>query len=127
MTKLPMISIRYSESFKIKVINELESGKFDSISQTQRHYDIKGSNTIKKWLKHYGRNHLICKVVRVETLDEKQKMQELKNQVRQLKEALGETQAENLLNKAFLSIACQELGQNVDTFKKKVDTKRSTK
>ncbi len=63
----------------------------------------------------------------METPDEKQKMQELKNQVRQLKEALGETQAENLLNKAFLSIACQELGQNVDTFKKKVDTKRSTK
>ncbi|MCP4342208.1 MAG: transposase [Desulfobulbaceae bacterium] len=126
MTKLPMLSIRYSESFKIKVIKELESGKFDSISQTQRHYDIKGNSTIKKWLKRYGRNHLICKVVRVETLDEKQQMQELKNQVRQLKEALGETQAENLLNKAFLKIACGKLGQDVDTFKKKADTKRST-
>lgn len=65
-------------------------------------------------------------MVRVETLDEKQKMQELKNQVRQLKEALGETQAENLLNKAFLKIACGKLGQDVDTFKKKADIKRST-
>jgi transposase len=127
MTGLPRITIRYSESLKIKVIKELESGRFDSISQAQRHYDIKGNNTIKKWLKRYGRNHLIPKVVRVETPDERQKMQELKAEVRRLKEALGETHADNLLSKAFLKIACRELGQDVDTFKKKAGTTRSTK
>ncbi|MCP4342604.1 MAG: IS3 family transposase [Desulfobulbaceae bacterium] len=119
MTRLPRTSIRYSESFKIKVINELESGRFSSLYQAQHHYEIKGSVTVKKWLIRYGRNHLIPKVVRVETPDEQQKMQELKDEVRRLKEALGETQAENLLNRAFLKIACGKLGQDVDTFKKK--------
>ena len=127
MTRLPMTQIRYSESFKMQVIKELESGEFSSLNRAQSHYGIKGSMTIKKWLKRYGRNHLISKVVRVEAPDEKQRIQELKDQNRQLKIALGETQAENLLNQAFLEIACRDLGQDLDSFKKKVATKQSIK
>ena len=57
---------RYSEAFKIEVIKELESGKFSSISEASRHYEIPGGNTLKDWLKKYGRNHLLPKVIRVE-------------------------------------------------------------
>ena len=126
MISFPKTQIRYSESFKLKVIKELESGELSSICHAQRHYGINGNVTVKNWLKRYGRNHLLAKVVRVETPDDKQKMQELKDQIRQLKESLGETQAENLLNKAFLRIACRELGQDVDSFKKKAATERTT-
>ena len=126
MKGIPRTQVRYSESFKIKLIKDLESGRFSSIHQAQLHYGIKGSGTIRNWLIRYGRNHLISKVVRVETPDEKQKMKELKAEIRQLKEALGETQAENMLNRAFLKIACGELGQDVEAFKKKAATKRST-
>lgn len=38
--------VRYSMSFKQQVIEELETGQFDSISQAQRHYGIRGSETI---------------------------------------------------------------------------------
>ena len=46
--------------------------------------------------------------------------------VAQLEQALGKTQAENVLNAAFLKLACGRLGEDVEDFKKKSDGKRST-
>ena len=63
--------IRYSLGFKQQVIRQLESGRFDSISEAQEHFGIKGGSTITYWLRKYGRNHLCAKVVRVEKPDEK--------------------------------------------------------
>ena len=119
--------IRYSNTLKRHVILELESGRFISIAEAQRHYGIVGNGTIQKWLKKYGRNHLCPKVVRVEKPDEKNQIRELKKQVRQLKEVLGQTQAEKIIGDAFLEIACENMGVDVEAFKKKVDTKRSAK
>ena len=116
------IVVRYSQSFKQQVIADLESGRFSSIIQAQEHYGITGSETIKNWLLRYGRNHLCAKVVHVEKPNEKDKILELKKQIKQLKEALGQTQAENILNQEFLKIACEEMGQDIDTFKKKAGT-----
>lgn len=116
------IVTRYSMCFKQQVIGELESGRFSSISQAKEHYGITGSTTIQNWLKKYGRNHLRPKVVRVEKPNEKDKILELKKQVKQLKEALGQTQAENVLNQEFLKIACEQLGQDIESFKKKAGT-----
>ena len=121
------ILIRYSSSFKRQVVSEIESGRFDNINQAQRHYGITGCGTVRRWLDQFGRNHLCPKVVRVEKPDEKDQIRELRKQVRQLKEALGQTQAEKVIGDAFLEIACENMGVEVDAFKKKVDTKRSTK
>ena len=41
---------KYSESFKQKVVKEVEEGKL-SKHQVQKKYDIKGGSTIKKWKK----------------------------------------------------------------------------
>jgi hypothetical protein len=60
----------------------------------------------------------------VEKPDEQNQVRQLKKQIKQLKEALGQTQAENVINQEFLKIACQEMGQDVDAFKKKVDIER---
>jgi hypothetical protein len=57
----------------------------------------------------------------VEKPDEQNQMRQLKKQIKQLKEALGQTQAENVINQEFLKIACREMGQDVDAFKKKAD------
>ena len=118
--------IRYSMGFKQQVIRQLESGRFGSISEAQEHFGIKGPSTIAYWLRKYGRNNLCAKVVRVEKLDEKNQIRELKKQVRQLKEALGQTQAEKIIGEEFLKIACEELGRDVENFKKKVDIARFT-
>lgn len=118
--------MRYSMGFKQQVIEQLESGRFGSINEAKEHFGIRGDYTIQSWLKKYGRNHLCAKVVRVEKPDEKNRIRELKKQVRQLKEALGQTQAEKIIGEEFLKIACEQLGQDVEKFKKKVDTKRFT-
>ena len=55
----------------------------------------------------------------MEKPNEKDKILELKKQIKQLKEALGQTQAENILNQEFLKIACEEMGQDIESFKKK--------
>jgi transposase-like protein len=114
--------IRYSNSFKQHVIRELEDGRFDSVYQLREHYGIKGATTIPSWLRKYGKNHLCRKVVRVEMPNEQDEIRRLKKEIKQLKQALGQTQAENVLNQAFLEMACDELGQQVDEFKKKADT-----
>ena len=119
--------IRYSISFKQEVIRQLELGRFASICQAQSHYGITGNGTVQSWLKKYGRNHLCPKVVRVEKPDEQNQVRELKKQVRQLREILGQTQAEKVIGDAFLEIACENMGVEVDAFKKKVDTTRFKK
>ena len=109
---------RYSECFKRQVVDELEKGRFDSITQTRLHHGISGATTVKKWIKHYGRNHIQAKVVRVEKPDKQDRIRGYKKQIAQLEQALGKTQAENVLNATLLSLACQELGQDVVEFKK---------
>ncbi len=121
------IIVRYSMSFKQQVVEELESGRFSSISEANEHYGITGTATVRNWLVKYGRNHLCAKVVRVEKPDEKDKILQLKKQIRQLKEALGQTQAENVINQEFLKIACEEMGRDVESFKKKAGTELFTK
>ena len=116
------IVVRYSMSFKRHVVEELESGRFSNISEVQKHYGIAGTATVRNWLVKYGRNHLCAKVVRVEKPNEKNQILQLKRQIKQLKEALGQTQAENVINQEFLKIACEQMGKYLDSFKKKVGT-----
>lgn len=49
---------RYSEAFKRKVIQSIEDGKYNQ-TQAMKHYGIKGSVTVRGWLKNYG--HLVSK------------------------------------------------------------------
>ncbi|EQA64507.1 DNA-binding helix-turn-helix protein [Leptospira alexanderi serovar Manhao 3 str. L 60] len=60
---------RYSEAFKMKVIEEIESGKYNQ-NQAMKYYGIPGSVTIRGWIKKYDKNHLMSKIVRVETENE---------------------------------------------------------
>jgi len=113
------IVLRYSACFKQQVVADLESGRFASVEAAREHYGIGGKSTIQKWLRRYGKNHLQAKVVRVEKPDEADRIRELKREIAQLQRALGQTQAENLLNAEFLKLACTELGEEVDSFKKK--------
>ena len=115
---------RYSESFKIEVIKELESGKFSSISEASRHYDIAGSMTVSKWLSKYGRNQLLPKAIRVEKPDEQDRFNKLKQENKQLKEALADTHMQSLLNEAFFEELCEQVGVDPEDFKKKVNSRQ---
>ena len=117
---------RYSECFKRQVVEELEGGRFDSITQARLHHGIPGATTVQKWIKNYGRNHLQAKVIRVEKPDEQDQIRAYKKRVAQLEQALGKTQAENVLNATFLKLACERMGMDVESFKKNSDGKPST-
>lgn len=114
--------LRYSTSFKRHVIEQVEAGRFGSIGEAREHFGIGGGSTIQYWLKQYGRNHLCAKVVRVEKQNEKDKIRELKKQIKQLKEILGQTQAEKAVGDEFLEMACEKMGLEVEQFKKKAGT-----
>jgi transposase len=115
----------YSTAFKRQVIEDLETGRFSSMGQAREHYGIRGGSTIHYWLRKYGRNHLCSKIVRIEMPDEKDQIRQLKNQIKQLEQMLGRKEAEKALGDAFLEIACEKLGQDVDEFKKKADSQLS--
>jgi len=57
--------VRYSEAFKLQVVNELETGVLESVAEARRRYGIPGSETVVKWLKKYGRAVLLLAVHRV--------------------------------------------------------------
>lgn len=120
------ISFRYSACFKRQVVEDLENGRFGTIEAARQHYGIGGKSTIKRWLGQYGKNHLQAKVVRVEKPNEADRIRELNQQVEQLEQALGQTQAENVLNAQYLKLACERMGEDADSFKKKVAGTLST-
>ena len=73
---------RYSVSFRRMVVTEFEKGV--NLGYLQRKYGINGGETIQNWVRSFGKNHLLNKVVRIETMGEKDRIKDLE---RQLKEA----------------------------------------
>ena len=67
---------RYSEAFKRQVVEELEQGKFSSAFDAQQSYGILGDRTVFRWMKKYGRDNLFPKLVRIETMKERDKKKE---------------------------------------------------
>jgi len=112
-------SIRYSEGFKLQVIDELASGKFKRISEVRSAYGITGACTVEGWLVKYGREDLLTKRIRIESVTERDEKKELKKRVKNLETALADAHIDCSLDRAFLEIACERLDMNMDDFKKK--------
>lgn len=112
-------TIRYSEAFKLQVISELEEGRFRGPDAAARAYGIRGSRTVQGWLRKYGRSDLMPRRVTIATMTEQDETKGLKQRVRELEKALADTHMKELLGDAYLKIACQRLGTDVEEFKKK--------
>jgi len=111
---------RYSEAFKLQVVRELEQGRFGSVNEARRAYGVSGCNTVSAWVRRFGKDHLLGKVVRVMKADEQTEVQALRKQVRELKEALADAHIDSKLDAAYLKIACRTAGiEDVEAFKKK--------
>jgi transposase-like protein len=91
----------------------------------QRKHNIKGSNTVMRWVRQYGSSKY-GKVIRVEQADEVNEATRLRAQLRQAKEALADAHMELALEKAFLNVACEQMGQSTEGFKKKHAGRRRT-
>jgi transposase-like protein len=112
---------RYSEPFKLHVVSEIESGQL-TIESARRRYGIKGGETIQKWLRRYGKNHLLGKVVRVERPEEKDRVKELESKVRELESALAQSQVKLFAYESLVDVAEEHYGAD---FKKNFGAKRS--
>lgn len=112
--------LRYSEAFKKQVVREIESAKYGSCCAAAAAYGIGGAMTVGKWVRHYGKAHLLRKVVRVETTEERDELKRLKAECRRLKEALADAHLDLCLERAYLEISCERSGDgDVAEFKKK--------
>lgn len=118
------VSIRYSEAFKLQVVRELESGKLGSCFAAREAYGIRGATTVQRWVRQYGREHLLRRVVRVETVDEVSELKALRKRVRELESALSDAHLGKRFDDAYLKIACRAAGiEDVEDFKKKHATR----
>ena len=86
--------VRYSEAFKLHVVSEIDSGHL-TIYGARRRYRIRGGETVQKWLRSYGKDHLLGKVVRVERPEEKDRIKELEAKVRELETTLAQSQVKH--------------------------------
>jgi transposase len=112
--------MRYSEAFKLQVVRDVESGRFGSPFEAGRVYGVKGHGTVARWVRRYGKYHLLGKVVRVMKADERTEVEALRKQVRELKGALADAHLDLKLEEAYLRIACRTAGiEDVEAFKKK--------
>ena len=119
-----MNTIRYSKGFKMQLVREVETGKGSAFA-VQRKYNIKGTHTVMRWVRQYGSGRY-GKVIRVEKAGEVNEGARLRSQLRQAKEALADAHMELALEKAFLAVACEQMGQTEEAFKKKHAGRRRT-
>jgi transposase-like protein len=112
-----MGAIRYSKGFKMQCVREVEAGKSCAYA-VQRKYKIKGSATVMRWVRQLGSGRY-GKIIRVEKAHEVNEAGQLRSELRRVKEALADTHMELALEQGFLAVACEELEQSLEDFKKK--------
>ena len=114
---------RYSDCFKLSVVAEIEKNGL-TIQEARLKYGIKGGSTIQKWLVKFGKNHLLNKVVRVETKDERNELKRLRDENKKLKIAYAELAIDHKLSEKVLEKADEMMGLDL---KKKYEQALSQK
>ena len=114
MTKENKITRRYSLSFKQHVVRELEEGGVTK-NWIRKKYGIKGGSTLYKWICKFGKYHLINQVIRIETMEEKDRVKQLEEEIKKLKLAL----ADSLLAQQCLEELIDEANKEYKTDLKK--------
>ena len=116
--------IRYSREFKIQLVREAEE-EGECPWRVSRKYKV-GASTLMRWVRELGVGKH-GKVIRVEKAGEMDEASRLRKELRRVKEALADAHVELALEKAYLEVACEELNQTTEDFKKKRAGGRRTK
>src|SRR5262245_55268830 len=112
------VGIRYSESFKMAVVRELEEQDLP-YAHVRRKYGIGGCGTVEIWVRKYGKGSRGIRI-RVEKPEEINELKRLKERVRRLESALADANIDLALDRAYTELACERAGGEVGEFKKKV-------
>ena len=120
--------LRYSEAFKVQVVRQLEEGQFGNPWEAGQAYGVKGTNTVARWVRQFGKDHLLGRLVRVMKADEQCEVKALRKRVRELERALADAHLDLKLEAAYVELACEVAGvEDVAEFKKKHAGVRSTR
>ena len=114
MTKHNSTVRRYSLSFKQQVIRELEQSGA-GIEWIRKKYGIRGGSTLQTWIRKFGKTQLLNQVIRIETMEEKDRIKHLEDQIKNLKLAL----ADSLLAQRSLEVLIDEANRAYKTDLKK--------
>lgn len=109
------IQKRYSTAFQLKVVREIERGKY-TCRQARELYDIGGKSTIARWLKRHGKEYLLTEVVQVRMKTEQDKVKQLQERIRELEHALADAQVEKVYLQGLVQVMDEATGE---TLKKK--------
>ena len=122
MYKNDKVIRRYSEPFKLKILDELTTGKLNKY-QLGKAYRINAS-TINEWIKKYNRKDLMNTRVTVKTKDEITRIKQLQKEIEQLKKLVLKKDMDALINESYLEVAAEQLGyKSVLELKKKLPIK----
>lgn len=108
------------------VIRQIEQEGL-SIRAVSKLYDIKGAETVKRWLKDYGRHSLLAKKVVVMSLKEQDALKRLEQENKALRDLVIKLQLDSLANESLAEIACEQLGMSMEELKKKQAAKSCSK
>ena len=110
---------RYSDAFKRQVVEAVEQEGYTQ----QAAADLYGCSqeSVRRWIKKFGKNHLLNKVVKIQTMDEASRIDDLQKQVADLKEALADAHIDQTMLESYFTVACQQLDVDPEQFKKKLD------
>jgi transposase-like protein len=108
-------------AFKMHVVSEIESGRL-SIEGARRKYGIRGSVTVPGWVRKLGKQHLLPKVVRVETPGERDQLKAQAKRIQELEAALSDAHIKLMAYESLINVAEKEYKLDI---KKNFGTKRS--
>jgi len=109
-------------AFKQKAISEIETGKY-SLREASKIYNV-SEVSLYKWLRQFGKNHLIGKIVRVEMKGEADRIKQLEAEKKELESALAKAHLKIITLESTMEVA-EEI-YKID-LKKNVGTKASKK
>lgn len=120
MYKNDMVTRRYSEGFKLKILAELSTGNY-SKKQLGTIYGI-NRTTINEWIKKYDRKDLMNTRIMIENQDEITRIRALQKEIEQIKKLLLKKDLEMLVNDSYLEVIAEKYGyKNVAELKKNLN------
>jgi transposase-like protein len=122
MYKNDMVTRRYSEGFKLKILAELSTGNY-SKKQLGSIYGI-NRTTINEWIKKYDRKDLMNTRIMIENQDEISRLKALQKEIEQLKKLVLKKDLDLLVNDSYLEVIAEKYGyKNVAELKKNLNIK----
>lgn len=102
---------RYSTSFKKRVVESIETGEY----KVTHAVEIFGCSTatIYRWLRKYGKNYKIGKVVKVQNKDERDRIKELEEEVKILRKERDMDKLKVLALENLIKVANQKFKTDI--------------